>query len=362
MRAYVLGSIELAEAVVALFLVAFWWTRLPRRSRVALTSVAVVVVALNLPYEASFVVPDSASGDLAQVYIDLAFAASIDAVLVLVAAAALAYAATAADARGERRAFVCVAVGFGLLDAFIGGPGVPNDPAWLATGIEGVATLVACGTWALALAAPDARPARHALLGLVGALFAGVAYGGLVIPRLGLDPAHDYGANGVVRTVAASILSLAIFRYDLLGVRLPSLAARRGMLATAALAVLFIVAQVAQNFLASQYGLILGGVVAGAFLFAAHPLQRALEHGFGRAAREPRGAALMGSAAREQYKTALRLALHDGAITRAEERYLAKLAQQLGVGAHDALELRDAVEGEGAGSGAGEGGGGPGPG
>lgn len=152
----------------------------------------------------------------------------------------------------------------------------------------------------------------------------------------------DYGIFGIIRSVGTVLLVLAIARHDILQVPLPRLVVRRGALAGGALAVLFIVAQVAQNFFSAEYGLLTGGVIAGTFLFAASPVQRAIERSSGHP--KPHAAAL-GSAA-SGYKAALRAAMRDGTLTRREERHLAEVAMALGISAVQALDLRDEVERE----------------
>lgn len=204
--------------------------------------------------------------------------------------------------------------------------GVVAAIAWLPRGAE---------------ARPDVlRKVAHALLGI--GLFV-LVYDAL-LERLGW---RDVGLHGLAHTLGALVLARAIIGRALLGIEPPALAIARGPLAAGSLASLFIVAQIGQNFLSARYGLLMGGVVAGAFLFAAAPIQRAFE-----AVRDPAPRAAPDApppaspAAHETYRKALRLALHDGAMTREEERHLADLAHDLGVTYRDALALRDDVERE----------------
>jgi hypothetical protein len=191
----------------------------------------------------------------------------------------------------------------------------------------------------------EVRARRWLLGGLLAAAGAGLVIGVFTIDPT-IDPtAKDWGANGIVRMIGVVLLLHAVLRDGVLEVPLPQLVVGRGAVAATALAVLFIVAQIAQNFLAAQYGLLMGGIVAGAFLFMASPLQRAVE-----SLREPErrhvaAQAASGSAAEDAYKAAVRLALRGG-ITRAEELELARIADAHGIRAVRAHELRDEAERE----------------
>ncbi len=155
-------------------------------------------------------------------------------------------------------------------------------------------------------------------------------------------------AVGILRIVAAALVVVAMLRYGLAGadVHLPT--ARRGTLAAVALAALFIVAQIAQNFLSAEYGLIMGGIVAGVFLFAASPIQRAMER-VGERRRE--GAAITvrpadADARENAYREAVRLALRDRVLTREEDRHILRLAHHLGISSPRAMEIQDEVQKE----------------
>jgi hypothetical protein len=146
----------------------------------------------------------------------------------------------------------------------------------------------------------------------------------------------------VIRTLGALALAIAILRYDLLDVPLPRVALRSGPLAAATLALVFIVAQVAQNFFAAQYGLLLGGIIAGTFLFAAQPVQRMIERrGERRVGVEPAS-----SQSELVFKAAVRAALAEGPLTRAQDAHLAEVAHHLGIGPRDMVRLTREVEDE----------------
>lgn len=190
-----------------------------------------------------------------------------------------------------------------------------------------------------------ARLARSTALAIPGVALLGAG----VTAFLNWEATYEFGIPGAFRTLGWGILAMTILQHELLGRSLPRLVVSRGSLATAALAALFIVAQIAQEFFASEYGLLLGGVVAGTLLFAANPVQRAME----RVTESPRPThgRVGPDAARDDsqhlaYKRALRLALRDRRVTPDEELEMARLAEDLGIGAASALVLRRQVEAE----------------
>lgn len=154
---------------------------------------------------------------------------------------------------------------------------------------------------------------------------------------------------GVMRSLAAGVLAYACVRYA--GLPQAERGKSRATLAAAALAVLFIVAQITQNFFEANNSLILGSVLAGAFLFAAAPVQRAIERATHKdpALIETQGVRTdVATAARREdvYLNAVRIALHDRHLTRPEEIHLHRLAEELGIGAGRAHELLVAAESE----------------
>ena len=150
----------------------------------------------------------------------------------------------------------------------------------------------------------------------------------------------SWGLLGIWRIIGWSLLVYAILRADLLGVPLPHFAVNRGAVAAGSLAVLFIVAQVMQNFFSAEYGLLTGGVIAGAFLFAASPVQRAFESMGEHKSPRGRGKRVQ---AEDSYRAALRFALKDQKLTKEEERSLVLLAHDLGIAPPRAYELRDEI-------------------
>lgn len=151
---------------------------------------------------------------------------------------------------------------------------------------------------------------------------------------------RDLGVIGVVRMMMLAAIAYGVFRWGALGAHARPARDRRAALLTSFLVVLLIVAQVAQNFLSSQYSLVMGGIVSGALLVAAKPIERALERR-GPAAEAPSPDR---SARERSYVAAARKFHKDGVISREEERELMILAEHLGIPPSRAYELRDEVE------------------
>jgi hypothetical protein len=276
---------------------------------------------------------------------------------ILVAGAAIGF-ARSADSR-TRRGLAALGFGLGIISIFSSAQpfGVnaslargslsdaqysrllePTTLAWNDIGFA-LDLLIAAApivAWIAASQRHDGRVARNVALGLV---LGGLA--GLALPVFG--GTRDFGGYAIIRTIGVVALALAVFRHDVLGVGF-AWAPRRGALGLAALGALFIVAQVAQNFFAAQYGLLLGGVIAGCFLFAAQPVQRMIER------RGERRVTVGSASVREQtaFKAAVRAALAEGPLTPRQVEHLSEVAESLGIGPKDMTRLKHEVENEGA--------------
>jgi hypothetical protein len=224
-------------------------------------------------------------------------------------------------------------------------------PTWLIAprslwSLAFVLVLVAgtCIPWLVAAARGRSRFALAVALIWPALAFLSMMY--RLVPDNGLEVANDrFGVFGLMRIGGWLVLVYAILTADLLGVPLPRVAVKRGTVAAGALAVLFIVAQLAQNFFSAKYGLYLGGIIAGTFLFAANPIQRRIE-GLGHAAAgKAKADAGIPERAAIAYKAALRAAMRDGKLTRREEGHLAEVAVALGLDPMQVLRLREEVEG-----------------
>lgn len=140
------------------------------------------------------------------------------------------------------------------------------------------------------------------------------------------------------------IVAYAVLRHQLLDIDLKvKWTIQSGTIAAVFLAVFFIVAQVAQAFLQEALGWLMGAIAAGAMFFALTPLQRMAER-LSENALPRTSPARISNEHHDAYRSAIRLALMRGAISKEEERELANLAQKLSIGAADAFELREQVE------------------
>ncbi len=265
--------------------------------------------------------------------------------LLLLPLAASGVAAKAANPSwSSGRLLVGLAVGlFGVYINMVSATSKSLDPGWQGDLLDAASLLLGVMVAATAIfvlrGGPRASPAARWA-------FAAVVTFGLLgcLQQALVDTEWDeFGAYGVIRTVGAVLLVVAVVKHDVLGVPLPKLVVRRSVVASGALAVVFIVAQVMQNFYSAEYGLLTGGVIAGAILFAASPLQKAFERmGEGKADVPRRSAPALGEAA---FRSAVTLAYKDRRFTQGEELALADLAEQLGLGPRRAAEIRHEIEG-----------------
>lgn len=209
--------------------------------------------------------------------------------------------------------------------------------------------LVALVAWSRAGKPEDARPRRALVATLVGVPVGFLALVPFARPGVpGNVPWAILDSTfGIARFIGLAILAYGVFSLDWLGWGRSEKQDRRAFLATGALAALFIVAQVAENLIDERYSLVLGGVIAGAFLVAARPIERAIE----RVTLGPRPeasalAATTPPAQEERYRNAVRLALRDRVVTRDEEHHLFALAQGLGLTPERAHRILVEVEQE----------------
>lgn len=120
---------------------------------------------------------------------------------------------------------------------------------------------------------------------------------------------------------------------------------RRGTLAAVFLLVFFLVSQLAQNFLNESYGWVLGGLAAGALLFALAPLQRVADRLADRAMPNVNATSeYLAFRKIEVYKATLEDMLADGTLTPKDQRILVGLRRRLGIAEATATALeRDAA-------------------
>ncbi len=210
-----------------------------------------------------------------------------------------------------------------------------------------VMILAGAAFWLLVAARRNSIVARNvALAGLVATL-AGMAWHAAT----GIDSVYDpVGAVGLARLVGWAIIVVTLARAGWLDSGF--LPRHRAGVAATSLATLFVIAQVAENYLGAKYGLVLGSVVAGTFLFAAHPVQRAMERimeGNASSQTRPSGgtpASSVGDAKYAAYRRAVRLALRDRVLSQEEEIELAYIAHEIGLTPMEAIRIRHDVERE----------------
>jgi hypothetical protein len=163
----------------------------------------------------------------------------------------------------------------------------------------------------------------------------------------GFSGAKGAGLFGVARSAAILVLAYAILKHQLLGIDVKiRFAIKTSTVAAVFLAVLFIVANIAQNYLGGKFGVVVGGAAAGMLFFVMAPIQRVAER-FAEKAVPVTGASTAAPArpndGEDAYRRAVRLALRAG-ISREEAHDLAVLADQLHIGAKRALEIREDLE------------------
>ena len=231
----------------------------------------------------------------------------------------------------EARALVTLAAGLVTypLAYFFAGVTPPLALAVLVSAFPLLAALVAI----MHAGAVAGRTARLAYV---------VAFAVALVTILAERPGRDVGLVGIARVVSLGVIAYGVFSLGALGPSRHAAQDRSAALLTGSLVALLIVTQVAQNFLSSQYSLLMGGIVSGALVFAARPLERALE-----ARRGPARVMPAADAARERsFLAAARRFHRDGSISREEERELMILAEHLAIPPSRAYELRDEVERE----------------
>lgn len=225
-------------------------------------------------------------------------------------------------------------LGLTLYSSYDGGSTLqpyPSPGSLMLPGLSSVTILAVPVAWSMLLKSTARRHAWLVILGTLAAILFGLAepilLGGTIT-----------GGPGLVRALAAVSVGFALLRGGLDGQEPQRLVIRKGTWAAASLAVLFIVAQVAQNFFSAEYGLLTGGIVAGVFLFAASPIQRSIEAMAGSGRRPGRG-----TGKEEAYSSALRFALRDRTLSPEERIQLGHVADELGLTSRRAAEIEAEV-------------------
>lgn len=197
--------------------------------------------------------------------------------------------------------------------------------------------------WLRCARGPGAAAARNVVLVILSAPLIGMLVSAV-------NP--EFSPSFLARLAAILILAFAVLRHQMLGLDVKvRFAIKTSTIAAVFLAVLFVVANIAQNYLGGTYGIWVGGAAAGMLFFAMSPIQRAAERLSEKAVpiAAAAGVAVPSSTASNSddlYRRALRLALSDRRLTTDEELTLAELSEHFGLGHRRALELRHDVDRE----------------
>lgn len=137
------------------------------------------------------------------------------------------------------------------------------------------------------------------------------------------------------------LLTRALLRDQLFDFDLKlKLTLKRGTVAAAFVGVFLVVAQVASNYLQGALGWLMGGIAAGALLLLLRPIERAADKLADRAMPNVQDNAEYRTVKkREVYRAAIESAMEDGVVTDKERNVLATLADQLGLGAKETLDI-----------------------
>lgn len=210
---------------------------------------------------------------------------------------------------------------------------------WLAVAATAGVLAGVVGLWLWNTTLP--APARASYL---------VAWAALAFAMLGLASfSAEFGAWSLLiaatKTAAAAIIAYAILRGHLPGIEAKARwSLSRGTIAAFFVAVFFVASELAQQFFGARTGSAYVGIVAsGLLVFAIAPLQRAADRIASAALPSGRRAQ---AEHEEVYRSAVRLAARERALTRDEERDLVRLAESLGIGATRAMDIRDEVNRE----------------
>ncbi len=176
-----------------------------------------------------------------------------------------------------------------------------------------------------------ARPLA-AFLGAVATALVGISF----LIEAGIDTFSGLAAISFGLLTGYALARTKLFDLDL---RL-KWTLSRGTVAAIFLAVFFVVAQVAGEFLSNTYGYLAGGAAAGILVFAFNPLQRAAERIADRAMPQAQATPeYFHTRKLEVYRAALEGALTDGEITPKERDILIRLQLELGIANADARTL-----------------------
>ncbi len=249
-----------------------------------------------------------------------------------------------ASGPSARRSIAFISIAIGLWPAYatadqliLANPGLVTWLAWAA------APVLLVLLWLVNAARDEGRHARVVAWAWLAAMLAAM------VERTFTAPDADLLGYGIVRLAGVVIIAYAIVRHQLLDIDVKvRWTLSKSTIAAAFIAVFFIASEAAQQFFGETLGSAYVGIAAaGALVFAIAPLQRIAEGLVNRAL--PVAEAPQPTLDERKAKLYIRLARRlraDGEISREDERNLAHLAQELGIGAGDALDLRQALDDE----------------
>lgn len=172
----------------------------------------------------------------------------------------------------------------------------------------------------------------------------------LISPEIS-EPGFRYDSvlGGIVSMALPILVAYALIKHQIFDIDLKiQWTLKQGTVAAAFLAAFIVSTQLAQSFFQWKYSSwVAGGMATGLMLLALSPLQRVADRIANAAMPTVKNTDEWKSNRRvDCYKSAIAMALKDRVLTRDEERTLALLADELGIGHTKALELREEVERE----------------
>jgi hypothetical protein len=308
--------------------------------------VGVALLGLLLLIESAFLLDKAANGGASSLF---GIVPVLELATLTFAVAALVF---ARDARGmppglRRQCALLVSLAFALVawyNSVFTDSELPSGPSGFALASR-LATIALLVGMALTLAGlrRDADPklaatARRALLLLPLPVVCALAVVSLPEP---VDGPWRLFFAGIWRLPLPLLVTYALLKLQFLDIEVKvKFAINRGTLAGLFVAVFFIVAQLAQNVLSDQLGLVVGGVAAGLMLFALAPLQRFAERVADVAMPGVRSPGELGSSERAaMYREWARIAWADGAMSADERRLLDAARGRLGLSHEDASRI-----------------------
>ncbi len=155
---------------------------------------------------------------------------------------------------------------------------------------------------------------------------------------------HGYDFVSFIVLLYVPLIAYGIVKYQLFDIDLKiKRSIRVSAIAGAFLAVFFVVAQIAQNWL-QQYGVVVGGAAAGLLLFALNPIQKAAERVADKAMPGAKATPeYLAFKKLEVYRAAFEGVLEDGRVSAKERAMLIGLRAKLNISEVDASALEEDV-------------------